>query len=243
MGSWHPTKEAEVNVVTLPGASSLIGLVVGVLSILILFGILGAFVVIVVANRAEADPTGRRPLAVYLFGVAFITIWTAFIGSVAVVSSLIQLIGSHPGSYGGAIHPIGDASARGVVLGGLVLLVSLGTFVIHLRKGIDLADVGGPSSSPAKRCEQSYVSAVAFISVIIVVISLVVAVYAIFQIMAPGVFGGAGGVPTVRHLLDAIFVALAGGTILWRHLLLAAPQLWTRRASANVKESASPTDL
>lgn len=223
-----------MNVVSVPGASSLIGLVVGVLSVVILLGILGAFVVIVVANRADADATGRRPLVVYLFGVAFITIWTAFIGSAAVVSSLVQLIGSHPGVYGGAIHPIGDAAARGVVLGGLVLLVSLVTFVFHFRKGIELAGGEGQSSSPARRCEQSYVSAVAFVSVLVIIISLVIAVYAIFQILAPGVFGGAGRVPALRHLLDACYVVLAGGAILWRHLMLAAPQLWTRHAAPNI---------
>ena len=231
-----------MNVVNVAGVSSVIGLVVGALSVAILLGVLGVFVV-VVANRAESDATGRRPLVVYLFGVAFITIWTAFIGAAAVVSSLVQLIGSHPGGYGGALHPIGDVAARGVVLGGLVLVVSLGTFVIHFRKGIELADAQAPSTSPAKRCQQSYVSAVAFISVIIIVISLVIAVYAIFQILAPGVFGGAGSVPTLRYFLDALFVALASGVILWRHLMLAAPQLWTRRAEPNIEGSAPSTDV
>ena len=61
-----------MNVVGLAGASSIIGLVVGVLLVMILLGVLGVFVV--VANRAEADASGRRPLVVYLFGVAFITI-------------------------------------------------------------------------------------------------------------------------------------------------------------------------
>jgi hypothetical protein len=231
-----------VNIVSLAGASSIIGLAVGVLLVMILLGVLGVFVVVIVANRAEADASGRRPLVVYLFGVAFITIWTAFIGSVAVVSSVVQLIGSHPGGYGGALHPIGDATARGVVLGGLIFIVSLGTFVIHFRKGVEFADAQDQSSSPAKRCQQSYVAAVAFISVLIIVVSLVFAVYAIFQILAPGVFGGAGSIATLRYLLDAIFVALAGCAILWRHLMLAAPQLWTRRAVTIVEGPGSSPD-
>ncbi len=231
-----------MSAVILSGVSSLIGLVLGVLSVVILLGILGAFVVIVVANRAEADPTGRRPLVVYLFAVAFITIWTALIGATAVVSSLVQLIGTHPQVFGGAIHPIGDAAARGVVLGGLVLIFSLGAFVLHFRKGIELADAQGQSSSPAKRCEQSYVAAVAFISVIIIFLSLIVAIYAIFQILAPGVFGGAGSVSTVRYLLDAVFIALASGAILWRHLMLASPQLWTGRGTPSFDGTASSAD-
>jgi len=78
-----------VNVVNVAGVSSVIGLVVGALSVAILLGVLGVFVV-VVANRAESDATGRRPLVVYLFGVAFITIWTAFIGAAALRRSLVR---------------------------------------------------------------------------------------------------------------------------------------------------------
>lgn len=133
------------------GVSSLLALVVGVLVLAVILGVAGTVVVIVVANRAEPDPSGRRPFVVYLFGVAFFTIWIALIGSVAVVSSPVQLIGSHPEVYSGSIHPIGDMAARGAVLGGLVFLISLSMFLVHLCKGSALANGNGQTSSPAQR--------------------------------------------------------------------------------------------
>ena len=210
------------------GVSSLVGIAIGVLALVMFLGVAGAFIVIVVANRAEPDPTGRRPLVVYLFGVAFITLWTALIGAVVIVSSLVQLIGSHARTYGASIHPIGDATARGVVFGGLVLLVSVATLMIHLRKGVALSDRGAQPSSPASRIAQSYVAAVAFVSVFIIIVATVTAIYLLFQIVAPGVFGGAGRIPTLRHFIDASYVVLAGATILASHLKMATPQLWLR---------------
>jgi hypothetical protein len=214
------------------GTYSLIGLIVGVLTVIVLLGVVGAFVVIVVASRAEPDATGRRPLAVYSFGVAFVTTWTALIGSAAVVSSLVQLIGSHPRTYGGSLHPIGDASTRGVVLGGLVLLVSFVGLRTHLGRGIALADADGLASSPAKRCEQSYASAVAFVCVMVMVIALVIAVYTIFQMVAPGVFGSTGRIQELRYFLDASYIALAVFAIRRRHLALAAPQVGAQSVPA-----------
>jgi hypothetical protein len=211
--------------VTAFGASSLIGLIVGLLLVIVPLGFVGVFVVIVVANRAEPDATGRRPLAIYQFGVAFVTVWTSLIGSVAVVSSLVQLIGSHPSSYGGAIHPIGDASARGVALGGLVFLVSIATFRVHLRRGVALAEGGQLPSSPAGRCEQSYVSAVAFVCVIVAVVSLVFALYTIFRMVAPGVFASSGRISDFRYFIDASFIFVACGAIRRRHLALIPQEL------------------
>ncbi len=54
------------------------------------------FVVIVVANRADPDPSGRRPLAVYLFGVSFFPTFVVLFGTFAMVLGLVQLMGSHP---------------------------------------------------------------------------------------------------------------------------------------------------
>ncbi|HLI16223.1 MAG TPA: hypothetical protein VKV23_09265 [Acidimicrobiales bacterium] len=211
----------------LAALSSLVGLVVGVLVLVILLATVGAFVVIVVANRAEADPSGRRPAVVYLFGASFVTVWTALIGSAAAVSSLFQLIGSHPGMGGGSLHPVGDAVARGAVLGGLVLAVSLAVLVTHLRRGVTIA-----TAPAATRVAQSYVSAVSFVSVLIVAFSLAYIAYAICQIAGPGVFHGDGRIPTLRHLLDAIWVALAAGAILGSHLRLARPRVWSGGAPA-----------
>lgn len=197
-----------------------LGLIIGALEVVGLLGTVGLFVVIVVANRAEADPTHRRPLAVYLFGASFVTIWTALIGSVAIVASLVELIGSHPATFSQAIHPVGDASARGAVLGAIVLLVSVAILVTHLRAGMRLALATDPESPLTRRVGQSYVAAVAFVSVLVTAIAVVVVAYAIFQLIAPGVFLSSGRIPTLRMLLDALYVALAAGALVWTHLRL-----------------------
>jgi hypothetical protein len=212
---------------------SLFGLVAGVLGLIILLGGLGLFVVIVVANRAEPDPTSRRPLIVYLFGVAFIAVWTSLIGSSVVVASLVQLIGSHSGPPTGAIHPVGDASARGVVLGGIVLLVSLALLIVHRRKGVELAIATDPDSPPAFRVAQSYVSAVAFTSVLIMAIAAAAAIYLVFVLASPGIFGfDHPRISTLRDLLDLIYVAAAAGAILWTHLHLPVSPTWKRDSAA-----------
>lgn len=86
-------------------------------------------------------------------------------------------------------------------------------------------------------------SAVAFVSVLIIVIALVIAIYAIFQIVAPGVFGETGRIPVLRHPLEACYVALASSVILWRHLKLVMPQLWSRRVAPSTEVPTSPTSL
>src|SRR5437763_14643459 len=58
----------------------------------------GVFVVVVVANRADPDPTGRRPALVYSLGTAFLTLFATLFATTAFVASLCRLFGSHPGA-------------------------------------------------------------------------------------------------------------------------------------------------
>ena len=54
----------------------------------VFFGVLaviGIFVVVVVANRADPDPAGRRPLTVYCFGVSFFSVFAILFGSFGIV--------------------------------------------------------------------------------------------------------------------------------------------------------------
>ncbi len=202
------------------GIGSAAGLLIGVLVLVLVLAAVGTFVILIVANRADPDPTGRRPFAVYLFGVSFITLWTALIGSAAMVAALVQLIGSHRGSsFSGALHPIGDASARGAVLGGLITVVSVAALVVHLRKGLALREA--QPSAPCRRVAHSYVAAVSFVSVLIVLAAAVVVVYSIFRIAGPGVFGsGAGRTPSVRFLIDALYLGAAAAAIFFSHRTL-----------------------
>lgn len=239
---------------TTVGATDTVALVlIAVIGFVVILGVGGLFLLALLASRGDPDPTGRRPFGVYLFGVAFITLWTALLGSAITVFSLVGLIGKHTGrtilryscgpgisdgraNYGSglgrcspqfAIHPIGDAAARGAVVGGLLLLVSASVFYFHLRRGLALA--GGDPEGPAVRVVRTYVSAVSLLSVLVGIVAVVIAVYAVFAVAGPGVFGASGRLPALRDLLDALYVALAVGFILAAHLRLDLPRLWPWR--------------
>lgn len=203
--------------------ASIIGLAIGALLLVLLLGVVGVFVVIVVANRADPDPTGRRPFVVYLFGVSFIALWTSLIGSAAVVSSLVQLIGRTTSLSFGAIHPVGDAVARGVVLGGLIFLASLVAIVLHLPRGRAIVAEEDSLVAPSLRTARSYGSAACFLAVLVMIIALVAGIYAVFQLVAPGVFQGRGRIPALRSIIEAGWVVLASGAILAAHLKMAGP--------------------
>jgi hypothetical protein len=88
----------------LHATQSAVGLSVGILvvvAILAVLALLGVFVIIVVANRADPDPSGRRPQSVYFFAISFVTILMAIIGSMMIVVALVRFIGTHA-------SPIGD---------------------------------------------------------------------------------------------------------------------------------------
>src|SRR5579862_4512646 len=203
----------------LGGLGSIIALAGALFVLVVVIGLVGTFVIIVVGNRGDPDPTGKRPFVVYLFAVSFVTIWTALIGSSAAVSALFQLIGSHPASAPTSeAHPIGDMVARSIVLGLLVTAVSVWVLLAHVRKAFAVV-TGEPEASPSRRVAQTYVSGVAFVSLLILIATVVVFVYSIFQILGPGTFASAGGrVGPFRHLLDSIWVGFAAGTILFTHV-------------------------
>jgi hypothetical protein len=193
--------------------------------VVVLLAVVGVFVIVVVANRAEPDPSGRRPLSVYLFATSFVALIAAVVGSVTVVASLVQLIGSHPGVSLPGIHPIGDAAARGAVLGGLITLVSVVILVVHLRRGLLFAG-GEDDLGPSRRVAKSYVAAVAFLMVLVLLATTVAAIYLLFEIAGPGVFGSGGGrIPLVRNLIVVAYVGVVAAVILRTHRDLVAPGL------------------
>jgi hypothetical protein len=192
-------------------------IVVEILALFIGVAIIGLFIIIVVANRADPDATGHRPQSVYFFAVAFVTLVTAIVGSIVVVFSLVDLIGRHsPG--------IGNAVARAVVIGGLITLLSGALLRIHLRRGVAL--VGPDPTSPSRRVAQSYVTGVAFLSVLILLVVSILAAYLLFALGGPGVFGSFGGrTPALRDLIDAVYVGLVAVTVLLTHRNLVTPGL------------------
>jgi len=202
------------------GLAGLAGVFVDLVVVVLVLALLGGFVIVVVANRADPDPSGRRPQSVYFFAVSFVTILTSILGSTVVVAGLTRLIGSHP-------SPVANTVARTVVLGGLITLIAVVLLVTHLQRGLFLARSDPASTtSPSRRVGQSYVSAVAFLMVLVLLVTTVLTVYLVFSIVGPGVFGSFGGrAPAVRYLVITVYLAAVAATVLWTHRSLVPPGL------------------
>jgi hypothetical protein len=208
-------------------SSSIDSLLPAAVSLLILVPILGSFIglgtyiIIVVANRADPDPTGKRPIAVYMFAASFVSLWLAYTGAVVIVASLVNLIGTHVSYFPSQLHPYGDAAVRGVTVGGLLVVVAGILHELHRRRGLDLADSETDPASPTKRVARSYVSAVSFISIFILLITLITALYTAFGEIAPGVYQASGRLDPFKSLLDQVFVIILSLVIFSYHQHLA----------------------
>jgi hypothetical protein len=231
-GTLSPVSESFSNTSSL---LTIAGVVVEVLALFAFMAIIGLVIIIVVANRADPDPTGRRPQSVYYFAVSFVTLVTSIMGSVVVVFSLVALIGHHGAGAG-------DATARACVLGGLITLASFALLRTHLRRGVSL--VGSETTSPSRRVAQSYVSAVAFLSILILLAVTILAIYLIFVLIGPGVFGSLGGRTSAwRALLDALYVGGVAGLVLQTHRNLVSPGLQFFRPIGVTETLAASPDL
>jgi hypothetical protein len=215
---------------------SLVAFVVGFILLLPLI-VGGVFVVVVVANRADPDLSGRRPAVVYALATAFLTLFVTLFATTALVAWLCQLIGDRPGHYeassfaassfafGGHQHPLGDAVARGAVMSALVALVAGFVFVLHVRAAAR-ASADLPTVEPVARVRSSYIAAVSFVTVTIIIVSAVVVLYDIFRGIAPGVFtesGRGGSIEVLRSMIPAFYLLVASLLILVAHLRFAPP--------------------
>jgi hypothetical protein len=198
------------------------GSVVYIVILLLLFissaGSIMTYVIIVIANRADPDPSGKRPMAAYLFGGSFLSLWIAYVGSIVVVEALVSLMHSNA--------PSSNTVARMVVVGFLMVLVGGVTHMIHRQRGLALSNSESDPSSPTKRVMRSYVAAVSFISVLIAIISAMVLGYLIFQFAAPGVFGATGSrVDTLSSIIDSVYIIGATAFVFFAHQALAPSAL------------------
>jgi hypothetical protein len=216
------------------GFAPLTGILFDVVAIFFALFFVGILVIVVVANRADPDPTGRRPQSIYYFAVSFVTLLTSIIGSAVVVTGLVQYIGRHSGS-------ITNVVARTVVIGGLITLVSFILLLTHLRRGLVLARAGGALTSPSRRVGQSYVSAMAFLSVLVLLVATIFSIYLIFGIAGPGVFGSFGGRSSaVRFLVVALYLGAVAVAVLGTHRNLLSPGLKFFGRSDGSADTAEP---
>ena len=201
------------------GLSTVIGALVEIVAIVGMAALVGILIIAVVANRADPDPTGRRPQSVYFFVVSFITITTAIAGSSLIVAALLWLTVHHSPS---ASHEID----RLLLISILITFVSLLLLTIHLRRGLILARADASSSSASHRVCQSYVSIVAFVSILVLLVAAIISIYLVFAIAAPSTFGSFGGRGSAtRILIESMYLSAVAVFVIWKHSSLITPRL------------------
>lgn len=191
---------------TVPQVGAVVGTYVSALALLIGLASLGSivtYIIIVVANRAEPDPTGKRTSAIYHVGAAFVALWLEVAGVITIFVTVFALIGAGDRTYySPEVHPLGDSTVRGLTIGLLLSIIGGYTALTHRARAIELAESDPAESSPSRRVLRSYAAAVSFIGVLVVVVSLVALVWAVLGLIAPGVYQAGSRTGEVRLLLD-----------------------------------------
>lgn len=189
------------------------------LLVLFVLALIGVFVIVVVSNRADPDPSGRRPQAVYYFSVSFVTLSIAIVASATVVAGIDALVGHHS-------NAVTNAAARAILVGLLATVMGGALLVVHLRRGLDLVRQDTQPPTPSRRVGQSYVSSVAFVAVLSLLLLFVFSVYLIFALAAPGVFGSLGSQGNSAHVLAvAVYLWIVAWVVLETHRRLVTPEL------------------
>ncbi len=212
------------------------GAIVGGAVLLALFSVvLLVPIILIVANRAEPDQRGLRPLSVYLFGMSFVTLQLTFAGSVLIVTALFSVIAPHD-------SPLTNSVARQVVIGALLVVLAGATLLLHLGRGIETARGDGALTGPNLRVMHSYAAVVGFLYFLQLIFALGVAAYLVFALVAPGVWGSIGSSRsgTVALLLDLAYVMLVSGYIVVAHSAIGPSVLRPGRASTPPAAGAAP---
>ncbi len=190
--------------------------------------------IVIVSNRAEPDPRGLRPRSVYLFGMSFVTLQLTYAGLVLIATSLIALIAPH-------FDPLTNVVAREVVIGSLLVVLAGGTWLLHVRKGIEAAR-GEDGTGPNARVMKSYGGVVCFVYFLQMLVALGFAIYLLFELIAPGVFGGAGASRSgiLAELLDFVFVMVVSAFAVAIHSSL-GPAIFPSGRTPTMMEPGAPT--
>jgi hypothetical protein len=199
--------------------TSIAGVLVEVLAVMVVISLVGVIIIAVVANRADPDPTGRRPQSVYFFMVSFVTITTTITGSAIVVASILGLTSHHSSS-------VGHSLTRLLLISVLLTLVSALLLSVHLQRGLDLARADSALSGPSRRVGQSYVSVVTFVAMLSLLFTAVISIYLVFAVVAPGTFGSFGGRGwAIRILIEMVYLGAVAIFVAWRHSRFLTPGL------------------
>ena len=104
------------------------------------------------------------------------------------------------------------------------MVLGLAVLAVHLRFGLGIAGgepAGAPPPGSPGPTSPPCCSAPASSGWVV----FGVAVWFAFASASPGVFGGGGTTPDVRHLLDALWVAFVAGLVVAVHAAYAPPEL------------------
>jgi len=209
------------DVISTSSIGAIVGTYVSVVVLLIVLASVGSivtYIIIVVANRAEADPTGNRTSAIYHVGTAFVALWLEIAGVITIFVTLFALIGAgRTTNFSNEVHPLGDSTIRGITIGLLLSIVGGYTALTHRAKAIDLASTDVLETSPSKRVVRSYAAVVSFISVIVVVITLLAFMWSVLGLIAPGVYETGARIHDLRLLLDESTVLAVFGWVFSTH--------------------------
>lgn len=115
------------------------------------------------------------------------------------------------------LHPIGDAAARGVVAGLLVLLVAGTIFLACWRQARRFREDPVLRSTNSGRVLQAYLNSATFVATLTLIVTATLAGYAIFESAAPGVAQVSGHVPPLRGLIPLLFFTGANLFVVDRH--------------------------
>jgi hypothetical protein len=181
---------------------------------LVLLGFLGptlvlALIVLGIAalagGRGDNDPDGRRPYALYLAGVAFLTLVTSLGAFGVIASATVDAV--HNGDSGPALSEdievggqfgssvtLGSSSSkdertRTAVAGLIALGLALPLAWWHQDRLRRLATDPATTGTAAWRTAQSYLYGVCFVTMLVALGAAAAAAYAVFSAIAPGISG------------------------------------------------------
>lgn len=154
--------------------------------------------VIALAGGRQPDPTGRRPYAMYLAAVTFVSTITLVFASYACVTQLSRLgIASDESSVSPAAPTFefeevpdpqdpDDRALSSGVLSGLIALAAGLLLFLHTRWMRDLARATDFYSGEARRTFLVEAYSACFIAVLVGLGAAVAAAYGLFRVIAPG---------------------------------------------------------
>jgi len=219
------------------GVSSIAGVLVEALAVMVVISLVGVIIIAVVANRADPDPTGRRPQSVYFFMVSFVTITTTITGSAIVVAAVLGLTSHHSSS-------VGHSLTRLLLISILLTAASALLLSVHLRRGLELARADPSPAGPSRRVGQSYVSVVTFVAMLSLLFTGVLSIYLVFALIAPGTFGSFGGRGwTIRILIEMVYLGVVAIFVAWRHSSFLTPGLSIWRSDPDNPGSLGPAPI